>query len=191
MRKRKQPVSDQHEPTPEELARIEAENGAAIAEALLGDESAGILTAITAERDDYLDQLQRSRAEFANYRRRVEQERQHLRETAARDLLARVVPILDDLQRAHGSMPTDQSESPWAQGVGHIVRKFATILEQSGVSPIDALGTPFDPSLHEAVATDPGSAGSHVVEVYQTGYRLGGTLLRPAMVKVGDPPPAA
>lgn len=191
MRKRKQHVTDQQEPTAEDLAKIEAADGAAIADALLGNEVAAHIAAVVSERDDYLDQLQRSRADFANLRRRVEQERQQVRETAARDLLARLAPVLDDLQRAQNAMPGELTDSPWVQGVGLIIRKFATILEQSGVAPIDALGALFDPSLHEAVATDPGSAGTHVVEVYQTGYRLGGTLLRPAMVKVGDAPPAA
>lgn len=62
------------------------------------------------------------------------------------------------------------------------------MLERAGVSAIDALGQPFDPNFHEAVNADPGSSGTHVTEVYQQGYRLGSSLLRPAMVKVGDKP---
>jgi molecular chaperone GrpE len=182
-------VTDQREPTPEELARIYAEMAGAGEDPGADGEVADALAEAMAQRDEYLDQLQRSRAEFANYRRRVDQERLQAKEKATKELLATIVPVLDDLQRALGSIPAEQAQTPWAEGVGHIARKFAGILEQAGVATVDALGAPFDPNLHEAVATDPGSAGSHVVEVYQTGYRLGGTLLRPAMVKVGDEPP--
>jgi molecular chaperone GrpE len=142
------------------------------------------------ERDSYLDQLQRSVAEFANYRRRVEQEREQAREHASRGLLSQIVPVLDDFERAIVAMPEEEHASPWMQGIVNIQRKLSSVLERNGVEMIDALWQPFDPALHEAVATDPGSAGTYVVEVYQNGYRLGSSLLRPAMVKVGDPPAA-
>lgn len=146
------------------------------------------IDALIAERNDFLDQLKRTMAEFANYRRRVDQEREQMREVASRGILTQMVPVLDDFQRAIASAPADQLETPWAQGVQNIERKFAGVLERAGVKPVEALGQPFDPAFHEAVATDPGSSGTHVVEVYQTGYRLGNSLLRPAMVKVGDAP---
>jgi molecular chaperone GrpE len=142
------------------------------------------------ERDAYLDQLQRSVAEFANYRRRTEQEREQVRATAAKSLLEQLVPVLDDLHRAIDAIPAEIKESSWVNGVINIERKFAGVLERQGVTPVESLGQPFDPALHEAVATDPGSSGTTVVEVYQNGYRLGSTLLRPAMVKVGDGPVA-
>jgi molecular chaperone GrpE len=146
------------------------------------------IDALISERNDFLDQLKRTMAEFANYRRRIDQEREQMRETAARKVLAELVPVLDDFQRAIASAPPDELDTPWAQGVQNIERKFAGVLERAGVSAIDAVGQPFDPNFHEAVATDPGSSGTHVTEVYQQGYRLGSTLLRPAMVKVGDKP---
>lgn len=142
---------------------------------------------LAAERDDFLDQLQRSRAEFANYRRRTEQERATLRQTANQTLLAQVLPVYDDLQRALAAVPEEQRDSPLAQGVALIERKFWGILERAGVAPIEAVGQPFDPAQHEAVEMTPGGNGQAdtVVAVYQTGYRLGDALLRPAMVKVG------
>ena len=144
------------------------------------------LESVTAERDNYLDQLQRTLAEFANYRRRVDQERNLAREFATRDLLRQIVPVLDDLQRALGSTPEDQRDAAWIQGVQLIEKKLVALLDREGVTPIDAVGQPFDPALHEAVASDPGSSGQTVVEVYQTGYRQRNNLLRPAMVRVGD-----
>jgi molecular chaperone GrpE len=144
--------------------------------------------ALTKERDDLLDQLKRSVAEFANYRRRVDQERFQIREIASRDILGQVLPVLDDLQRALASVPEQDEEQPWVQGVRNIERKLAGLVERSGVTPVEALGQPFDPAVHEAVATEPGSTQNIVVEVYQNGYKLGQSLLRPAMVKVGDRP---
>jgi molecular chaperone GrpE len=144
--------------------------------------------ALTKERDDLIDQLKRSVAEFANYRRRVDQERFQIREIASRDILGQVLPVLDDLQRALASVPEQDAEQPWVQGVRHIERKLGGLMERSGVTAVDALGQPFDPSVHEAVSTEPGSTQNVVVEVYQTGYKLGQSLLRPAMVKVGDRP---
>lgn len=146
------------------------------------------LAAVTAERDSYLDQLQRSVAEFANYRRRVEQERVRAREVASRDILSQLLPIIDDLQRALANVPDDQATTSWVQGVQLIEKKLLGLLEREGVTPIEAIGQPFDPAFHEAVATEPGSTQNVVTEVYQQGYKQGDYVLRPAMVKVGDKP---
>lgn len=148
-------------------------------------EAPGLAT-VTAERDEYLDQLQRSRAEFANFRRRTEQERTAIREIASQALLTQLLPAFDDLQRALAAVPDDQTETPFVQGVRLVERKFWNVLERAGVTPLEAAGQPFDPALHEAVDMVPGTAATTVVDVYQPGYRLGAALLRPAMVKVGD-----
>ena len=144
------------------------------------------LEAVIAERDGYLDQLQRSRAEFANFRRRTEQERAQIREIANQALLAQLLPVLDDFQRALAAVPEEQRQTPLVQGLQLIERKFWGVLERAGLAPIEAVGQPFDPAQHEAVESVPGTAGDTVVDVYQAGYQLGQTLLRPAMVKVGD-----
>ena len=161
------------------------------AEATDDDPAFAQLAAVSAERDEYLDQLQRSRAEFANYRRRVEQERQIIGDLAKRDALIQFLPVVDDFERALAAVPESERSNSWLSGITLIQQKLAGILERAGVSPIDALGEPFDPSLHEAVASEPGTAGSHVVEVYQKGYRVGDQLARPAMVKTGNPPAGA
>jgi molecular chaperone GrpE len=148
------------------------------------------LEAVTAERDQYLDQLQRSMAEFANYRKRVEQERMLARKIATRDLLLSLVRIDDDFKRALDAIPEEDADASWLNGVTLIERNLNALLEREGVSQVEALGQPFDPSKHEAVAVDPGSSGTIVNEVFQTGYWHGDQLLRPAMVKVGDPTPA-
>lgn len=141
---------------------------------------------IIQERDDYLDQLQRSRAEFANFRRRNDQERAMLRQLVSRDVLAQFLPVIDDLDRALSAIPEQERDSGWVKGITLIQSKLNGTVERLGVTKIDAVGKPFDPALHEAVSTEPGSSGSTVVEVYQSGYQLGDMLVRPAMVKTGD-----
>ena len=142
------------------------------------------LETVLAERDRYLDQLQRTAADFANYRRRVEQERAQQRLAANERLLREFVPVLDDLQRGLDSLPLNEQESKLAEGMRLVEQKFLTALKKHGVTPIESLGQAFDPSVHEAVEADP-AGGDTVVAVYAPGYRLGDGILRPAMVKVG------
>ncbi len=158
---------------------------------VLGETGVADLAAVAAERDQYLEQLQRSRADLANFRRRTEQERGQIRELANQALLAQLLPVLDDLQRALAAVPAEQRETLLVQGLQLIERKFWAILERAGITAIEAEGQPFDPALHEAVESVPGTAGDTVVGVYQTGYKLGNGLLRPAMVKVGNRPATA
>ncbi|HEV2106857.1 MAG TPA: nucleotide exchange factor GrpE [Thermomicrobiales bacterium] len=144
---------------------------------------------LAAERDRYLDQLQRERADFANFRRRVDQERALARQLASRDILAQLLPVMDDFNRALAAVPPEFADSGWVSGTAMVGKKLLGVLERFGVEPIDALGQRFDPAVHEAVATEPGTSGDYVVEVYQDGYQLGTALLRPAMVKTGDAVP--
>lgn len=146
------------------------------------------LEAVLAERDSYLEQLQRSRADFANFRRRTEQDWQQARERANRALISKLLPVVDDFQRALEAVPVDKRETPWITGLTLIERKLWDILEKEGLQPIPALGQQFDPALHEAIASDPDHPGDTVIDVFQTGYRLGDGVLRPAMVRVGAPP---
>ena len=149
------------------------------------------LSVVMAERDEFLDQLQRSRAEFANFRRRNDQERAMLRQLVGRDVLSQFLPVIDDLDRALAAIPESERGSGWVKGVSMIQAKLNGTVERLGVTRVDALHKPFDPAFHEAVATEPGSSGSHVVEIYQNGYTLGDMLVRPAMVKTGDALPGA
>lgn len=145
------------------------------------------LDAISAERDRYLDQLQRTTAEYANYRRRTEQDRERQRLAANEQLLREFVPVLDDFQRGLASVPENDETASMTEGLRLVEQKFLNTLRKHGVSPVESLGLPFDPSVHEAVELDP-AGGDTVVAVYQPGYRLGDGILRPAMVKVGPAP---
>lgn len=150
-----------------------------------GDEQ-DVIEKLIAQRDDYLDQLQRSRAEFINFRKRTESERMKLGEVITANTLAQFLPVVDDFDRAMTAVPDEEREGGWVSGITMIQKKLQGILERAGVSEVPGVNEPFDPAYHEAVASDPGSSGEAVVEVYQKGYRIGDTLLRPAMVKTGN-----
>jgi molecular chaperone GrpE len=138
----------------------------------------------------YLDALQRERANFINYRRRTEQERAEHAQYAAASLIKKLLPVVDDFDRALAAIPEKERENnKWVEGVELIARKLHTILEQEGVQPIEALGQPFDPNLHEAVAFEDNAEGADkhedtVAEVFSKGYKMHDRVLRPAMVKV-------
>jgi len=139
---------------------------------------------------EYLDALQRERASFINYRRRTDQERAELTQYATSNLLKKLLPVVDDFDRALAAIPAEErKDNRWVEGVELIARKLHAILEQEGVEPIEALGQPFDPNLHEAVAFEenPDGSGDHqdtVSDVFSKGYKLRDRVLRPAMVKV-------
>ncbi|MBA3643316.1 MAG: nucleotide exchange factor GrpE [Chloroflexia bacterium] len=170
---------------------MNGEPSAAANDAATAEHEAIDLKAVLAERDSYLDQLQRSRADLANFRRRTEQERAQIREIANQALLSQLLPVLDDFQRALAAVPEAERATPLVEGLTLIERKFWSVLERAGVRPLEVEGQAFDPSLHEAVESVPGSAANTVVDVYQPGYRIGQTLLRPAIVKLGDAPATA
>jgi molecular chaperone GrpE len=152
-----------------------------------GSESAVDVAALQKERNEYYDLLLRTRAEFDNYRKRVERERLEIMETAAFDLLRNLLPVLDDLERALVA-PADASGAAdsYRRGVELIHRQLLEVLRQHGVKPIEALGADFDPHRHQAVSHEPapGRREGEVIEEYRRGYLVGNRLLRPSMVKV-------
>lgn len=135
---------------------------------------------------DYLEGWQRARAEFANYRKRVEGQLNESYQNASADTLKSLLPIIDDFDRAITNVPPDLEEHAWVTGTSMIQRKLLKLLEDFGVTPIDPTGQPFDPTSHEAVGVDDGSdAPSGTVTVtLAKGYKAGDRILRPAMVRV-------
>jgi molecular chaperone GrpE len=135
---------------------------------------------------EYLEGWQRAQAEFTNYRKRQERERELMRFEAVGRVVKRYLPIVDDMQRALRDRPLEGEGAAWAEGVELIYRKLMSILEVEGVTIIEAEGQMFDPNLHEAVVqseSDEHDSGI-VIEVLQTGYKMGERVLRPAMVRV-------
>ncbi|HET7220359.1 MAG TPA: nucleotide exchange factor GrpE [Vicinamibacterales bacterium] len=138
------------------------------------------------QRDDYYDRLLRKTAEFDNYRKRVERDRQSMAEAAAADLVRDLLPLVDDLERALKADVGAEGAEAYRRGVELIHRQLLEVLRKRGVRPIDALGADFDPHYHEAVAYEPtkGRREGEIIEEFGRGYMLGDRLVRPAMVKV-------
>ncbi len=135
--------------------------------------------------DELFDRLLRKTAEFDNYRKRIERERKEFVEWAAADLLTDLVAIMDDFDRALAAdAPVDAL--PYKTGLELIRHSLHELIRKRGVTEIEALGTAFDPHLHQAVAYEAaeGAEEGTVVEVFRKGYKLGDRLLRPSMVKV-------
>jgi molecular chaperone GrpE len=138
------------------------------------------------QRDDYYDRLLRQTAEFDNYRKRIERERQQVTESAAADLIEELLPLIDNFERALAAEPGEHGADAYRRGVELIHRQLLELLRKRGVRVLDTVGTEFDPYYHQAVATEPaaGRRDGEVVEELRRGYMLGDRLLRPAMVKV-------
>ncbi len=143
------------------------------------------LAAEQARSAERLDAWQRERAEFLNYKRRTEQERQREAQMAGLMVIAKVLPVLDDFDLALGNKPQYKEVEGWVNGVALVAHKLRTLLESMGVQPIPAHGTRFDPALHEVVMVD-GAGGDYVVAELRRGYTLNGNVIRPALVKVGE-----
>lgn len=141
------------------------------------------IEALRRERDELREQVLRKRAEFENYRKRVERDRQQASADAAAAILKGLVPTLDNLDRA---LESASREDPLREGVELTRRELLAFLEAQGVEVHDPVGQAFDPEVHQALSHEPaaGFAEGTVVEVFRKGYSHKGRLLRPALVKV-------
>ena len=150
-------------------------------EALRGD-----LETWQAQANEYLDGWQRSRAEFANYKKRVDRELSQAYQSAAGNIIKRYLEVLDDLERALKNRPQDGDGAAWSEGIELIYRKLTSILEAEGVKVMQAQGEMFDPNLHEAIAQEENgeNESGQVIEVVKRGYMLGDRVLRPAQVRI-------
>jgi len=128
---------------------------------------------------------QRSIADFQNYRKRVERDNEMMYVSMKGDIIKKVLPALDDLERALQNRPVDNA---WANGIELIARKLQNILDAEGIKRIEAEGTEFNPNFHEAISHEPAEnvASGHVIAVVQNGYVLGERVIRPALVRVAQ-----
>ena len=138
------------------------------------------------QRDDYYDRLLRKTAEFDNYRKRVERDRQSMADAVTTDVVRDLLPLVDDLERALKADTGAEGADAYRKGVELIHRQMIEILRKRGVQPIEALGADFDPHFHQAIAHEPaeGRRDGEVVEEFGRGYTLNDKLIRPAIVKV-------
>lgn len=152
------------------------------------EDIAGLKEALAEEKtraEGYLANWQRVQADFINYKRRSEQEREEFGKFANATLMFNLLPVLDDMERALASLPAKLANLTWVDGIRLIERKLRASLEIQGLQAIEALGKEFDPNLHEAVRQDTGKEGV-IIEELQKGYQLHDRVIRPTMVVVGN-----
>jgi molecular chaperone GrpE len=134
---------------------------------------------------DYKADLLRMAADFANYRKRNEAERNEFAKFAKADLITKLLDVLDGYDRALASVPEDLKGQPWVEGMWLVERKLRQILESEGLEPVDSLGKPFDPYIHEAVAhVESDEPEGTITQEHQKAYRLHDRVIRPALVSV-------
>ena len=167
------PVEGVSSDAPEAVVEDEPDLGARLAEA-------------EAKRDEYLDHLQRLKAEFDNYRKRSLRDQEALVARAHERLVKELLPVLDDLERALDAAEV-HDEASLVEGVRLVQRALQASLEREGLAEIETDGA-FDPHVHEALLAQPGEGAEpgSVLQVVQKGYRLGDRVLRPARVVVAE-----
>ncbi len=148
------------------------------------------LAEIRAKAEANLAGWQRAQADYANYKRRAEQEREDIVKYASAALILRLLPVIDDFERATASFPDDIGNHPWVEGMRLIQRKMKSVLENQGVTPIATSGEKFDPRFHEAVRQVNGPEGL-IIEEVQKGYKFFDRVIRTSQVAVGNGQPVA
>jgi len=195
MAKEKELKEEKTEETPQTEAQLEAEEtaeeGNVLVEELTPEEALALkedLEAARAQAEENLDGWQRTQAELANYKKRVERDRAQQYQDILARILLRYLEVLDDLERALENRPQDGAGAEWAEGIELIARKLKTLLDNEGVQPMQAEGQQFDPNYHEAISQEPSSdhESGEIIEVVQQGYMLGERVLRPARVRVAS-----
>jgi molecular chaperone GrpE len=159
------------------------EDGDMAAEALSLEEQ---LEAVEAKAAEYLEGWQRARAEFANARKRMDKERANAYRNAKLDIVASLLPAIDDFERATETAPAEVSANSWYEGIQLVYRKLLSLLEKEGIERIETVGRPFDPNFHEAIMQEPSDEyeSGNVIRELQSGYRLEERVIRPALVVV-------
>lgn len=138
--------------------------------------------------EELQDRLKRQMAEFDNFRKRTEKEKSAMYEVGARDIIEKILPVLDNFERGLAAVPEDEKGSSFAEGIEKIYKQFVKTLEDAGVEAIEAKGQQFDPNLHNAVmhVEDDQFGENEVSQELQKGYKYRGTVVRHSMVQVAN-----
>jgi molecular chaperone GrpE len=183
-------MADQ-QPNPDAAQQADGNAGAGGPNATATDASPQELEALrkrAAERDQFLDLLQRTKADFDNYQKRNQREREQERRYQYGPFVRDLLPVFDNLQRATAAAKQAGEQGPLVQGVAMVQNQFLDLLKRYGITPIDPIGKPFDPNLHEAIAQQPapGQPPNMVIQVVELGFLNHDRVLRPAKVVVSQ-----
>ena len=138
--------------------------------------------------EELTDRLTRQMAEFDNFRKRTEKEKSHMYEVGAKDIIDKILPVVDNFERGLGAVGEEEKENPFVQGMEMVYKQLMTTLEEVGVKPIEAVGKEFDPEFHNAVmhVEDENFGENIVTEEFQKGYTYRDSIVRHSMVKVAN-----
>lgn len=138
--------------------------------------------------EDLTDRVKRTMAEFDNYRKRTDKEKSAMYEIGAKDIIEKILPVVDNFERGLATVPEEDKESPFAEGMDKIYKQLMKTLEEAGVKPIEAVGNEFDPNFHNAVMhVEDENLGENVVaDEFQKGYTYRDSVVRHSMVKVAN-----
>lgn len=138
--------------------------------------------------EELTDRLTRQMAEFDNFRKRTEKEKSQMYEIGARDIIEKILPIVDNFERGLSSMPEEEKATPFAEGMEKVYKQLMTTLESIDVKPIEAVGKEFDPDFHNAVMhVEDEELGENIIaEEFQKGYTYRNNVVRHSMVKVAN-----
>ena len=136
--------------------------------------------------EELTDRLTRQMAEFDNFRKRTEKEKSQMYEVGAKDIIEKILPVVDNFERGLDAVKEEDKEDPFIQGMEKVYKQLMTTLEGIEVKPIEAVGQEFDPNLHNAVmhVEDENLGENIIAEEFQKGYMVQGRVIRPSMVKV-------
>ena len=184
-----QQESDDSEPAEETAGNEDAEGSGSAKEGFFRKKKKDKKEeALKARIDELEDRVKRQMAEFDNFRKRTDKEKSAMYEMGARDIIERILPIVDNFERGLATVPEDAKETPFAQGMEKIYKQFQKTLEDAGVKAIEAVGKEFDPNFHNAVMhVEDESLGENIVaEELQKGYMYRDSVVRHSMVKVAN-----
>ena len=152
------------------------------------DENIFLVAKLKKDVEKNYDGWQRSLADFKNYKRRAEREKQESYQRITLDTLTKILPIIDDLERSFANIPEELQDNAWVKGTLLIQSKFQKLLEDNDIEIVDPVGEEFDPNTMEAIGVDESSdvESGHVTITLQKGYRSGERTLRPALVRVAN-----
>ena len=141
-----------------------------------------------AQIEELQDRLKRQMAEFDNFRKRTEKEKAAMYEIGAKDIIEKILPVLDNFERGLAAVPEDEKGSSFAEGIEKIYKQFVKTLEDAGVETIEAVGRQFDPNLHNAVmhVEDEKYGENEIAMELQKGYKYRGSVVRHSMVQVAN-----
>ncbi len=146
------------------------------------------LEQLRSQANEYADGWMRERADFQNYKRRVEREQAAQSQYLGGEILKKFFPIVDDLEQALASLPRDEVFAAWLNGLELILRKAQMMLEAEGLMGVAQAGAEFDPMVHQAITHEPSDdyQSGQIIQVVRQGYRVGDRVLRPALVRVAS-----